>query len=297
MGAALGETERRRMSRTGVLPLTTEDGLALLDTALGLDEALVVPARLDLPALAARPGGAFLVRGLVRGPAAAPARTGGNTAAGRAGGVGGGPGGADPVGADDGPARLARQVGGLSPAAGTKLVHGLVVGEVAEVLGFSSGAAVDDRRGLLELGLDSLTAVELRNRLGAITGLRLPSTLIFDYPTIGALTSHVRELLAARGAPEPAEALAGLDGIAPALAVIAADPQQRTVLAARLQDLLDLLHSGTLATGGDPQARGTESAGGGRTAGAHDDQVLAGPAAGASDDEIFDFIDKELGTP
>ncbi|MFB9682439.1 acyl carrier protein, partial [Streptosporangium vulgare] len=71
----------------------------------------------------------------------------------------------------------------------------LVADRVAAVLGFADGSAIDHRRQFQELGFDSLTAVELRNQLNAATGLRLPATLIFDYPNPGALTQFVLEQL------------------------------------------------------------------------------------------------------
>jgi acyl carrier protein len=76
--------------------------------------------------------------------------------------------------------------------------------EVARVLQLAPGQAIEPDRGLKELGLDSLMAVELRNRLQASTGRVWPTTLAFDHPTLGALVRHLEQELFSRAAATPA---------------------------------------------------------------------------------------------
>jgi acyl carrier protein len=121
------------------------------------------------------------------------------------------------------------------------MVLDMVKAEVAAVLGHSGGTAVDADRGLFDIGFDSLTAVELRNRLGAAWDVQLPTTVLFDHPTAGALAAYLRSRI-----DEPADGDA--TGAAALLAELArwetelpgftADEDTRSEVAARLQRLL-----------------------------------------------------------
>ncbi|MGW2162273.1 type I polyketide synthase, partial [Nonomuraea sp. NPDC001699] len=160
MAGTLSETDLRRMAAAGFRLLSFAEGLALFDAVLGGDTPVVAPVRLDLAALRQLGEVPPLLRSLVRGArrtAAAPAS------------------GADGA--------LLRQLAGLAQPDRDRLVIELVRAQVASVLGHGSPQAVEVRREFRDLGFDSMTAVELRNRLNTATGLRLPATLVFDYPT------------------------------------------------------------------------------------------------------------------
>ncbi|MEW2417708.1 type I polyketide synthase [Streptomyces sp. NPDC046866] len=178
MGAELGEADIRRMARSGVRPLGTEEGLALLDAAPATGRALLVPAGLDAGALAgaADDGGVpALLKLLVR---TTPVR--------RSAAAGGGS-GSGPAGGSDLAARLAA----LPAADRPRTVLDLVSKEAAAVLNLGSAHDVVPDKPFKDFGFDSLTAVEFRNRLGAAAGLRLPATVVFDHPTPRELAAFV----------------------------------------------------------------------------------------------------------
>jgi acyl carrier protein len=177
----------------------------------------------------------------------------------------------------------AQQLAGLKePERETALLE-LVLAEAATVLGHGTAGTIDSEQAFKDVGFDSLTAVELRNRLVAATGVRLPATLIFDYPTPLALAG----CLAGRLRPEPADTPAAgpqplvlaaeLDRLEAAFAH--ADPDE--ALRADLMSRLSRLEALTASWG---------------PAGRIDDEEDAFDFDTASDDEIFGLIDKELGS-
>ncbi|WP_341874624.1 type I polyketide synthase, partial [Salinispora arenicola] len=192
--AHLSAVDQARMSRGGVLALTPAEGVTLFDIGLCADQALLVPIKLDLKALRAQAAAGgdvpHLLRGLVR--------VGRRVARASAGDSGG----------------LVRRLAGLAPEEQEKLLIGIVQTEAAGVLGFRGPELTQGTHKFTEIGFDSLTAVELRNRLSSATGARLPATLIFDYPTPVALAGYLR-----------AELGDTVAGAAPSVTV-AADPDE-----------------------------------------------------------------------
>ncbi|MFC9878544.1 type I polyketide synthase [Streptomyces libani] len=166
----LSEADRQRKARDGLRPMSSAEALALFDASVAGGRALTVPVRLDLTALGAglrTDEVPPLLRNLVRGTRRSAAA---------------GQGGADGL-----PERLRT----ASPAQRARLLLNLVRGHVVAVLGYADADAVEAGRAFKDLGFDSLTAVELRNRLNRDTGLKLPATTIFDYPNSRVLAEYL----------------------------------------------------------------------------------------------------------
>ncbi|RDD83853.1 acyl carrier protein, partial [Streptomyces parvulus] len=232
-----------RMRRMGVLPMSTEDGLRLLDTAEQSTDSLVVAARFEPRILDA--GGAVSAVGIPahdgRTRTSVPLRRRMVASV-------------EDEAQPDGPALPAR-LAGLGATERHQLVLRTVREHAATVLGYESATAIPVERGFLDLGIDSLTAVELRNRLKTETGLPLAATLVFDHPDATRLAHYLEQALA----PEEADRTFA-DGEADA------DPGRRT-------------HAGSAPA----------------TALEADEPDVSGHLGSADADELFDFIDREFG--
>jgi NAD(P)-dependent dehydrogenase (short-subunit alcohol dehydrogenase family)/acyl carrier protein len=255
MANDLDQADRARLARNGILPMPTDQALAALDTALaggGTPQAdgeagtrpVLAPVALDLAALRTL-GDALpeLYRGLVRTERRAARRT-------------------------SAPAEipLAQRLTGLEAAEQQQLLLDFVREQVGIVLAHPAPRTIDVQRGLLDLGFDSLTAVELRNRLNTATGLRLPSTLVFDHPTTQAVAAYLRGELVGEAADPVQAALDALEAALSAAAPSDGDGPAGTY-AARLRGLLRTVD------------------------GAPGDTDLGL----ATDDELFAALDNELG--
>ena len=181
MTAHLDDTDLGVLGRGGLAPMPPEDALAQFDTALLWDLVNCVPALLDTTGGTDVP----VLRGLVASSARHRSDAGSGT------------------GAADAVVAAADRFRDLGADERERALIGEVRAHVAQVLGHpAEGAArVAADRPFTELGLDSLTGVELRNRLNASIGVRIPATAVFDHPTPRALA----RLLAVLVAPEEAQ--------------------------------------------------------------------------------------------
>ena len=177
MTGGLDDEGRARLARTGVKALSSADALQLFDTALVLDEPFLLPARIDTAALRAN---AAVVPPMFVDLINAPTRRRVD----------------DSLAASKSKSALAQRIHGLPEDEQHAVLLDLVRSHIATVLGNTTPEAIDPDKAFQELGFDSLTAVEMRNRLKAATGLALSPTLIFDYPTPSRLASYFRTELA-----------------------------------------------------------------------------------------------------
>jgi len=249
----LTAVDRSRLARNGLLALSTEDGLSLFDAAVHHPDATMVATRFDrgaLDRLASDGQLPTVLRGLIRRrPQALPVASAGSATS-----------------SPDGD--LAGRLAAIAAPARLSVLQDLVRGQAATVLGHAAVDELEPDRAFRDLGFDSLTAVELRNRLGNVTGLRLPPTLVFDYPTPTALATYLLTELVPPQAPGSA-ALGELEQLEAALAALPTEDEAWPQIQSRLRRLLAV--------------------------GQADSATTAGIAVATTTDEIFDFIDHELG--
>jgi acyl carrier protein len=232
--------------------------LALLDAARDRDQAVLVAARFDGAVLRAA-GAAGELPGVLHRLVSGPARPAAAGAAAAGAGAG-----------------LAARLAGLDGGQRDRVLVQVVRAEAAAVLGHPTAEAVPAGRAFKELGFDSLTAVELRNRLAAVTGRRLPATLIFDYPTPMALAEYLRTEVLQDGSTEVVPLFAELDRIESIMSVVAPDDVIRTRVATRLRNILSKWNESADEAGSAAVTQKLET---------------------ATDDEMLEFIHKELGRP
>jgi NAD(P)-dependent dehydrogenase (short-subunit alcohol dehydrogenase family) len=248
MTGHLREGDQARIARAGVGTLSAQQGLELFDSARTMEQACVVVAGLDAAALRAQSRAGTipaLLRDLVRVPARRSA-AGGQS--------------------------LIKRLAGVAEDERQRIVLALVRSEAAVVLGHTSLQPIDEQRAFKDLGFDSLTAVELRNRLSAVIGLRLPSTLIFDNPNARRLAGYLLARVAEGQGTANMPLDADLDKLERMLMTVSEDDEQARITA-RLEAFVAKLHEKR-----KPQ----------------DSLAVAEKMRSATADEVISFIDQEL---
>jgi len=194
--ASLQEADRARMTRGGIRALSDEEGLALFDAALAVGAPVVLPVRLDLTAF--RGEVPPLLRNQVFGRARRTAVASGGDAG-----------------------SWTRRLLARAPDTRHRIVLDAVVAETAAVLGHTSGSSFSPDRAFKDIGFDSLASVELRNRIAGFTGLRLPATVVFDYPSPASLAEYVLgEVVSASSATPAVPAVVTADTSGDVIAIV-----------------------------------------------------------------------------
>ncbi|WP_156772154.1 SDR family NAD(P)-dependent oxidoreductase, partial [Mycobacterium sp. 1245805.9] len=231
MTGALGAADRARFGRDGIVAMSSDEALELMDTALIVDEPFMLPAHIDLAALRVKFDNGTLPPmfvDLINAPSRRQVD--------------------DSLAAAKSKSALLQRLEGLPEDEQQAVVLDLVRSNIATVLGNSSPESIDPDRAFQELGFDSLTAVEMRNRLKSATGLGLSPTLIFDYPNSAALAGYIyRELVGTAEQSAPAAAA----GEAEIQRVVGSIPVKRLRQAGVLELLLALANE---ADGGGTSA-------------------------------------------
>ncbi|MBO0866121.1 MAG: SDR family NAD(P)-dependent oxidoreductase, partial [Mycobacterium sp.] len=239
MTGGLGTVDFDRFARDGIVAMSSDEALGLFDTAMVVDEPFLLPARIDLPALRAKHDSGTLPPMFVDLINAAARRQVD-----------------DSLAAAKSKSALLQRLEGLPEEEQHAVLLDLVRSHIATVLGNTTPEAIDPDKAFQELGFDSLTAVEMRNRLKAATGLALSPTLIFDYPNSAALAGYFRQQLVGAPTRETKQPPAGEAEIQ---RVVASIPVKRLRQAGVLDLLLRLADetdaSNETNGAGDPETR------------------------------------------
>jgi polyketide synthase 12 len=220
MTGGLGAADRARFGRDGIVAMSSDQALELMDTALIVNEPFMLPAHIDLAALRVKFDAGTLPPMFVDLINATTRRQVD-----------------DSLAAAKSKSALLQRLEGMPEDEQHAILLDLVRSNIATVLGSSSPEAIHPDRAFQELGFDSLTAVEMRNRLKSATGLALSPTLIFDYPNAAALAGYMhRELVGTAEQQTPA----AVPGEAEIQRVVGSIPVKRLRQAGVLELLLAL---------------------------------------------------------
>jgi mycoketide-CoA synthase len=220
MTGGLDAVDFARFARDGITAMSSTQALQLLDTAMVIDEPFLVPAHIDTTALRAKFDGGTLPPMFVDLINATARRQVD-----------------DSLAAAKSKSALLQRLEGLPDDEQQEILLDLVRSHIATVLGNTTAEAIDADKAFQELGFDSLTAVEMRNRLKAATGLPLSPTLIFDYPNSAALAGYFHQELVGASAETAPKAAPGEEEIQ---RVVASIPVRRLRQAGVLELLLNL---------------------------------------------------------
>ncbi|MFC3961465.1 SDR family NAD(P)-dependent oxidoreductase [Nocardia jiangsuensis] len=249
MTSTLTEADFARMRREGFSPLGDDEGMALFDAALAAGTAGAVAARIDTAVISTLDpeGLPSVMRGLLRS-----SRQSADSRAGES-------------------SKLVAQLTGRSAAEQNQLIVEVIRGHAATVLGHESSSAVDPEKPFSDIGFDSLGVMEFRNRLRSAVGVKLSTTVVFDYPTPIALADFIRSEIAPADNPA-VRIMAEVESLARSFSGVELDSEDRADIAARLAAVLREL-TASAASGG-------ESA------------DAAGSLDSADDSALFEFIDQ-----
>ena len=249
--SALSQQDRTRLTRSGAIPMPTADALAAFDAALRLEQPVATPVTFNWVALHEQGRAGILapvLRGLIGSRLTRPS-------------------------ADD--RSLTARLTSLDESDRAELIAGIVRDLTATVLGQEGPEEIDSGKAFSDLGFTSLTAIEFRNRLSYQTGLKVPISIVYDYPTLSTLAQYLLKSLIPEQ-PSPERSLLGqLDAVEKMLPELSGEKSKRTEVIGRLQSILHKLNQPD-ETYEEIESTGTD-------------------LQEATDQELFDVLDGELG--